>query len=97
MLLKQKKANKLSTNFQPEPYEIVERKGNSMMIQSSQKSQRGQYHRNVAEVKKFNSREEPPDKSSDHEEESPMGHHNMDRRPQRNRHPPDRYGKWTRH
>ena len=48
VLLKQKKANKLSTNFQPEPYEIVERKGNSMMIQSSQKSQKGQYHRNVA-------------------------------------------------
>ena len=38
VLLKQKKSNKLSTNFQPEPYEIVERKGNSVVIQSPQKS-----------------------------------------------------------
>ena len=79
MLLKQKKSNKLSTNFQPEPYEM---------------SQKGQYHRNVTEVKKFNTREEQPDKSSDHEEEPPVDHHDMERRPQRNRHPPDRYGEW---
>ena len=58
VLLKQKKSNKLSTNFQPEPYEIVERKGNSVVIQSPQKSQKGQYHRNVTEVKKFNTRED---------------------------------------
>lgn len=94
VLLKQKKSNKLSTNFQPEPYEIVERKGNSVVIQSPQKSQKGQYHRNVTEVKKFNTREEQPDKSSDHEEEPPVDHHDMERRPQRNRHPPDRYGEW---
>ena len=66
VLLKQEKSNKLSTNFQPEPYEIVERKGNSVVIQSLQKSQKGQYHRNVIEVKTFNTREEQPDHSSDH-------------------------------
>ena len=65
-----------------------------MVIQSPQKSQKGQYHRNVKEVKKFNTREEQPDKSSDHEEEPPVDHHDMERRPQRNRHPPDRYGEW---
>ena len=94
VLLKQKKSNKLSTNFQPVPYEIAERKGNSVVIQSPQKSQKGQYHRNVTEVKKVNTREEQPDKSSDHEEEPPVDHHDMERRPQRNRHPPDRYGEW---
>ena len=65
-----------------------------MVVQSSQKSQKVQYHRNVTEVKKLNTREEQTDKNSDHEEEPLVDHHDMDRRPQRNRHLPDSYGKW---
>ena len=81
VLLKQKNSNKLSTNFQPKSDEIVQRNGNGVVIQSPQKSQKGQYHRNVTEVKKFNTREEQTDKSSDHEEEPPVDHNDMDRRP----------------
>lgn len=50
MLLKKKTSNKLSANFESEPYEIFEKKGNSVVIQSPEKVQ---YHRNVTEVKRF--------------------------------------------
>lgn len=50
MLLKKKKSNKLSANFESERYKIVEKKGNGVVIQSPEKVQ---YHRNVTEVKRF--------------------------------------------
>ena len=37
VLLKKKKSDKLSAKFKSEPYEIVEKKGNSVMIQSPEK------------------------------------------------------------
>lgn len=50
VLLKKKKSNKLSAKFESEPYEIIEKKGNSVVVQSPEKVQ---YQRNVTEVKKF--------------------------------------------
>ena len=55
LLLKMKKSNKLSVKFESEPYEIVEKKSNSVVMQSPQKVQ---YQRSVKEVKKFISRED---------------------------------------
>lgn len=89
VLLKKKKSNKLSANFESEPYEIVEKKGNSVVVQSPEKVQ---YQRNVTEVKKFTPREEQS-ASSDLEFEL-QEDNELERRPQRERHPPDRYGEW---
>ena len=63
VLLKKKKSDKLSATFESEPYEIVEKKGNSVVIQSPEKVQ---YQRNVKEVKKFTPREEQS-ANSDHQ------------------------------
>ena len=46
-LLKNKKSNKLSANFESGPYEIVEKKRNSVVVQSPEKVQ---YQRNITEV-----------------------------------------------
>ena len=54
VLLKKKKSDKLSVKFESEPYEIVEKKDNSVVIQLPEKVQ---YQRNVTEVKKFTPRE----------------------------------------
>ena len=89
VLFKMKKSNKLSANFESEPYEIVEKKGNSVVVQSPEKVQ---YQRNVTEVKKFTPREE---QSASSDLESELQEDNeLERRPQRERHPPDRYGEW---
>ena len=53
----------MSAKFESEPYEIVEKKGNSVVIQSPEKVQ---YQRNVTEVKKFTPREEQR-ANSDHQ------------------------------
>ena len=50
MLLKKKKSEKMSVKFESEPYKIVEKKGNSVVIQSPEKVQ---YQKSVKEVKKF--------------------------------------------
>ena len=63
MLLKKKKSSKFSAKFESEPYEIVEKKGNSVVIQSPEKVQ---YQRNVTEVKTFTPREEQG-ANSDHQ------------------------------
>ena len=55
MLLRKKKSGKFSAKFESEPYEIVEKKGNSVVIHSPEKIQ---YQRNVTEVNKFTPREE---------------------------------------
>ena len=48
VLLKQRKRNKLSTNFELKPYIITKRKGNMVIIERNGKS----YMRNVTFVKK---------------------------------------------
>ena len=89
VLLKKKKSDKLSAKFESEPYEIVEKKGNSVVIQSPEKVQ---YQRNVTEVKKFTPRAEQS-ANSDHQLEL-QEDNELEQRPQRDRRPPDRYGKW---
>ena len=59
------------------------------MVQSLEKIQ---YQRNVTEVKKFTPREEQS-ANSDHQLEL-HGGNELERRPQRDRRPPDGYGKW---
>ena len=89
VLLKKKKSDKLSAKFESEPYEIVEKKGNSVVIQSPEKVQ---YQRNVTEVKKFTPREEQS-ANSDRQLEL-LEDNELEQRPQRDRRPPDRYGEW---
>ena len=89
MLLKKKKSDKLSAKFESEPFEIVEKKDNSVVIQSREKVQ---YQRNVTEVKKFTLREEQS-ANSDHQLEL-QEDNELEQRPQRDRSPPDRYGEW---
>ena len=79
----------MSAKFESEPYEIVEKKGNSVVIQSPEKVQ---YQRNVTEVKKFTPREEQS-ANSDHQLEL-QEDNELKQRPQRDRRPPDRYGEW---
>ncbi len=50
VLVKQPKRNKLTSDFKPEPFKVVERKGNSVVIESPEQVR---YRRNVTEVKKF--------------------------------------------
>lgn len=50
VLMKRKKTDKLSTAFSPEHYSVIERKGNSVVVESPQ---RVQYKRNITEVKRF--------------------------------------------
>lgn len=50
VLLKQKKVDKLTTGFSPRPHMVIERKGNSVVIETPEKKQ---YKRNITEVKKF--------------------------------------------
>ena len=47
VLLEQKKTNKLSTPYSPDPYKVIERSGNSVKVQSSEGVQR---HRNVSQM-----------------------------------------------
>lgn len=59
------------------------------MVQSPEKVQ---YQRNVTEVKKFTPRDEQC-VDSDHQFEL-QEDNELEQRPQRDRHPPDRYGEW---
>ena len=49
VLVQQEKKDKLSTRFNPTPYTVVSKHGNSLIVQSQQ---RAQYSRNTAHVKK---------------------------------------------
>jgi len=51
--VKQNRENKLSTNFHPNPMKIMEKNGNSVVIQSDQGVK---YKRNVTHVKKVQSK-----------------------------------------
>jgi transposase InsO family protein len=55
VLVKADKQDKLSTNFKPVPYEVVQRNGNMVVIESPQKVR---YKRNITEVKRFTPRME---------------------------------------
>ena len=57
--MKQRQENKLVTPFAPEPYEVISKHGNSVVIESPQGVQ---YKRNSTHVKKYFPREEnlPP-------------------------------------
>ena len=50
VLLKQNKENKLSTRFEPVPYQIVGKENNSVVVESPQGAQ---YRRNITHVKKL--------------------------------------------
>ena len=62
VLLKKKTSDKLSAKFESAPYQIFEKKGNSVVKQSPEKVQ---YKRNVTEVKKFTPKEEQSANSDD--------------------------------
>ena len=51
-MLKQQRENKLSSKFESEPYDIIKRTGNEVMLKASYG---GIYRRNVAHVKNFQS------------------------------------------
>ena len=89
VVLKKKTSDKLSAKFESAPYEIVEKKCNSVGIQSPEKVQ---YQRNATEVKKFIPREEQI-ANSEHQLEL-QEDNELEQRPQQDRHPPDRYGEW---
>ena len=61
VLVKQNRANKLSTAFNPEPFTIIEKHGNSVVIQSNEGEK---YKRNVTHVKKFIEREASDDNNN---------------------------------
>ena len=82
VLPKKKNSDKLSAKFESEPYEIVEKKGNSVVIQSPEKIQ---YRKNVTEVRKFTPREEQS-ANGDHQLELQEGNE-LEQRPQRDRSP----------
>ena len=50
VLLKQNKENKLSTRFEPVPYQVVGKENNSVVVESPQGAQ---YRRNITHVKKY--------------------------------------------
>ena len=55
VLVQQDKSNKLDTPFAPVPFTVVEKAGNSVVVQSNQGVK---YSRNTSHVKKFHSAEE---------------------------------------
>ena len=64
VLLKQKQTNKLTPSFRPEPFRVLEKTGNSVVVESPEGVQ---YKRNSTHVKKFIERDGPP-------EEDPSSH-----------------------
>lgn len=66
VLLKQPRANKWTTQFESQPYELIDKCGNSVMIRSPEGAQ---YKRNTTHVKLYHEREKPegPEKSAPQE------------------------------
>lgn len=101
VLVREEKKNKLKTEFNPERFEIVERKGNTVTI----KSKDGKiYKRNLTQVKKFidsDSEElESNDEESDQnrqEGEANIEVNGWESRPRRDRKVPERYGDYRVH
>ena len=65
VLVKQKKSDKLSTVFNPNPMSVVNRQGNSVVVESKEGVR---YSRNVAHVKKFNQSKRNQNKSESENE-----------------------------
>ena len=57
VLLKQERKNKLTPTFRPEPYRVLDKSGNSLVVQSPDGVQ---YKRNYSHVKKFLERNNMP-------------------------------------
>ncbi|KAK7088341.1 hypothetical protein V1264_022269 [Littorina saxatilis] len=57
VLLQQKKHDKLTPTYDPEPYKVVEKTGSQVVVQSPDGAKK--YKRNVAHTKKFVTREQP--------------------------------------
>ena len=53
VLMKQDLENKFSTQFKPQPYTVLNKTGNSVLVQSDQGVK---YRRNVTHLKKFHER-----------------------------------------
>jgi hypothetical protein len=62
VLLRQAKRNKLTTAFETTPYEVVEKNGSSVVVESPQHVR---YKRNVTEVKQYL----PPECGDSHEDD----------------------------
>lgn len=95
VLVRRKKIDKLTTDFGPDQYNVVERKGNSVVIESPQNVM---YKRNVTEVKKFVSpTENVPAECVDNipNDATPTKVDVEQSRPSRHRKAPDRYGEWV--
>jgi transposase InsO family protein len=93
VLVRQRKLDKLTTNFRPDQYSVVEKKGNSVVIESPQHVT---YKRNITEVKKFVTPDEgnavPNDNITPAEADTEPAEQS---RPSRQRKAPDRYGQWV--
>ena len=66
VLLKQPRTNKWTTQFESQPYELIDKCGNRVVIKAPEGAQ---YKRNTTHVKLFHEREEPegPEKSAPQE------------------------------
>ena len=62
VLLQQEKVNKFSTNFEREPYQVIDRHGNWVVIQSPEGVQ---YSRNTSHLHRYLTREGDAEKQSD--------------------------------
>ena len=61
VLLKQQQQNKLTLTFSPEPFRVLEKTGNSVVVESSEGIQ---YKRNSTHVKRFLERHSSPENQS---------------------------------
>lgn len=71
VLVRQERGNKMSTPFKPSPFKVVEKTGNSVLVESGQGVQ---YRRNVTHLKRFIERENTPMTSLQHETDPNVGH-----------------------
>ena len=62
VLLKQHKRSKLDTNFEPDPFVVCEKNGNSVVVERNGVK----YKRNISFVKKFSQKENETIKETDH-------------------------------
>ena len=62
VLVQQEKTDKLSTQFNPNPYTVVSEHGNSLIVQAQE---RAQYSRNTAHVKELLQNNETPSKQEE--------------------------------
>jgi hypothetical protein len=100
VLVRQEKKNKLTANFNPEPYKVIKKTGVEI---TAQRNNGHKITRNVSHFKKIKKPEDTDDECSDYSESVPAqtqarNNHQADRsddgprRSSRNRRPPERYG-----